>query len=250
MKKTIGRKLWVLCVIVLLFEMSFPVLADTLSFGSDREPALDNHPMSNLSYSPKILVTGFESCCIIYDPNPSQLIAENLNGQIIDGAFVIGITLPVVWDEAVDVAIQAIKDYNPDIVISLGTGVMSSIHVEHVGINIKKSLMPDNTGHIILFRKINRGGPFMYFSSIPTEKIVQEINAVGIPAKNSYRAGTFICNEVLYGICSYIEDNHLSIKSGFIHVPLLSSQDQKRGMELDTMIEAVKTAIQVSLQET
>lgn len=201
----------------------------------------------DLSSTTKVLVTGFESWLSIYDPNPAQLIAENLSGQIINEASIVSIVVPVVWDEAVDVVVQAIKDYNPDVVISIGTGVISSIRVEKIGLNLKSCIMPDNEGNRFLLRRIDPRGPFIRFSSLPTKMIVSEINKAGIPAERSYNAGRFICNEVLYGVLSYIDKNDLPIKAGFIHVPLLNSQDPERGMELDIMIEAVKIAIMISL---
>ena len=85
-------------------------------------------------------------------------------------------------------------------------------------------------------------------SSIPTRCIVRMIRKAGIPVRQSWFAGTYVCNALLYGVLDYIIDNDLNIKAGFIHVPLLSSQYPK-GMELETMLEAVELAIQVSLQE-
>jgi len=65
----------------------------------------------------------------------------------------------------------------------------------------------------------------------------------------SYYAGTFICNEVLYGVLNFVDRYDLSIKTGFIHVPLLLTQDPEQGMELETMVEAVEIAITVCLEE-
>ena len=72
-----------------------------------------------------------------------------------------------------------------------------------------------------------------------------ELRRVGIPAHQSFSAGTYVCNTVLYSTLGYIEDHKLSIKAGFIHVPLLKSQDPD-GMELETMLPR-KIAFEVKL---
>ena len=199
--------------------------------------------------SKTVLVTGFESWLDIYNPNPSQLIAENLSGKEIDGATIISIILPVIWGEAVDVLTKAITDYGPDIVISLGAGKISSIHVEKIGLNLKSCIYPDNEGKRFLFRRIDRRGPCIKFSHLPVKDIVEEINEAEIPAEQSYSAGKFICNEVMYGVLNFVAKNDLSTKVGFIHVPLLPAQDPEKGMELETMIDAIEIAITVCLEE-
>ena len=193
-----------------------------------------------------ILITGFESWQI-YTPNPSQLIVENLTNFNIRGAEINTIILPVLWDKSVDYIINAIHEYDPDIVISLGTGVIDSIHVERIGKNIKSCREPDNNGKIYLLRKIDPNGPFFRFSTLPVNKIVRKINNEKIPAERTFNAGSFICNEVMYGILNYIDDNDLNIKAGFIHVPMLLSQNPENGMKIDYMIDGIKIAVSACL---
>ncbi|MFE3845872.1 hypothetical protein ACFL1L_03320 [Thermoplasmatota archaeon] len=195
-----------------------------------------------------VLISGFESWAK-YNPNPSQLIAENLSGETINGAIVVGITAPVIWGEAVDFVTQGIMDYNPDIVISMGAGMINSIHVEKIGINLKSCIKPDNEGKVFLFRRIDPRSPFLLLSPLPTKNIVREINRLNISAEQAYNAGSFICNEVFYGVLNFIDRNDLSIEAGFIHVPLLTSQDPENGMDLETMIDALKIAISVCVDE-
>jgi len=45
----------------------------------------------------------------------------------------------------------------------------------------------------------------------------------------------------------YVDINDLSIKSGFIHVPLHKTAENPDGMELETMVNATKIAIRVCL---
>lgn len=197
-----------------------------------------------LSNTPIVLVTGFEPFDI-YDINPSQLIAEALDGQNIEGAEIIGIILPVNFNESVEVVTQAIIDYNPLLVISMGLSPRThKINVEKCGINLK--WLPRNESMWFTPRRLDPCGPFIHLSPLHTREIVLEIREAGIPSRQSFFAGFYVCNAVLYETLGFIEEHEISTTAGFIHVPLLSSQDPD-GMDLETMIEAVKVAIKTSL---
>jgi len=233
------RIIIVLCFSIIIFGSS---VISGVSFEYNLNKKSEN------SYPPEktVLITGFESWAL-YTPNPSQLIAENLSNIEINGAKVVSIIVPVLWGEAVDFITQAIIDFEPDIVISIGTGMIDSIHVEKIGKNLKSCREPDNEGKIFLFRRIDPHGPFLRFSNLPISNIVRKINRADIPAERTYNAGSFICNEVFYGVLNFIDRKDLSIDAGFIHVPLLSNQDPDNGMELEDMIDAIEIAISACL---
>jgi len=191
-----------------------------------------------------VLVTGFGPFGN-HDENPSQIIAETLNGTIINGALVVGIVLPVDFDESVENITQAIDKYNPSIVLSYGLDAdAKKICIEKIGLNLRLRnyirWVPFN-----LYR-LDPKGPFLRLSSLPSNKIVKSIREVGIPAKQDFFAGLYICNSLLYNLLGYICNNDLQIKAGFIHVPLMSTQDPE-GMDIEKMIEASEIAIQVSV---
>jgi len=190
-----------------------------------------------------VLVTGFEPFGG-HEVNPAQVIAETLNGQVIDGATIVGISVPVNFTKSVEVVTQAIEDYDPIIVISIGlAAIYQTIHIEKVGLNLRRDGEIDRW---FKFRRLDPNGPWIHLSSLPTYCIAKEIRRAGIPAWQSLYAGIYICNALMYGVLDYIYENDLPIKAGFIHVPLLSSQDPQ-GMDLETMLEATTIAIQVCL---
>jgi pyroglutamyl-peptidase len=195
--------------------------------------------------SPKIvLVTGFEPFGT-YSTNPSQVIAETLNGSTLDDAEIIGIVLPVNFTTSVEKAIEAVELYHPDVVISLGLNAKAKvIEVEKIGVNIKR--YPKDDGSWSFPRRIDTQGPFLRITSLDTLDIAQKIRDADIPCKQSFFAGSYICNALFYGLLGYAKDQNLTTSIGFIHVPLLDSQDPE-GMPLDTMVDAVKIAIQESL---
>lgn len=198
-----------------------------------------------VSTAPIVLVTGFEPFDI-YDINPSQLIAEALDGQNFEGAEIIGIVLPVDFDESVEVIVQAITNHSPLLVISAGLSPRAhKINVEKCGINLK--MLSRNESMWFIPRRLDPRGPFIRLSPLHTKEIVIKLREAGIPSRRSFFAGTYVCNAVYYGTLGHIEEYKLPTKSGFIHVPLLSSQDPN-GMDLETMVEAVKLAIKTCLK--
>ncbi len=201
--------------------------------------------ITNINDSQIVLVTGFEPFGI-YDINPSQLIAEELNGQIINGVEVVGIVLPVDFDKSVENVTQAIEDYNPLVAISLGLDAKTkTIDVEKLGINLKRYARSEIAFWFIP-RFIDFGSPFLRLSALKTKEIVENLKTADISAKQSFFAGTYVCNAVFYKTLAYIDENELSTRAGFIHVPLLVSQDPD-GMDLETMIDAAVIVIQTSL---
>ena len=191
-----------------------------------------------------VLVTGFEPFGT-YSTNPSQLIADTLNGSTLNDAEIIGIVLPVNFTTSVEIAREAIEVYHPDLVISLGLNAKAKvIEVEKIGVNIKR--YPKDDGRWSFPQRIDKNGPFLRITSLRTNDIVRKIREADIPAKQSFFAGSYICNALFYRVLGYANDQDLNTSIGFIHVPLLDSQDPQ-GMPLERMVDAVKIAIQVSL---
>ena len=156
--------------------------------------------VSSCAYSssgaPVVLVTGFEPFDD-YEVNPSQLIAETLNGSSFEDAEIIGIVLPVDFNTSVERAIQAIEQYHPILVISIGLAARSpTIKVEKIGINLKRYPIGDNAWSFP--RRIDPTGPFFRFSPLPTNDIVSKMRDVNISARQSLFAGTYVCNAVFY----------------------------------------------------
>ena len=190
-----------------------------------------------------VLVTGFEPW-EEFDPNHSYSIAAALDGQEIGGATVVGIELPIDFDDSVEIITKAIEDYDPVVVISIGIDPDAHlIAVERIGSNLKYDY-PDEDAKPD-FNDYN--GPLFRFSSLPAWHIIKEMRKAKIPVRQSFNAGTYVCNAVLYGTLGYIKEHELAIKAGFIHVPPVISEDEKKGLALDTMIDAVTIAIQVSM---
>jgi pyroglutamyl-peptidase len=192
-----------------------------------------------------VLVTGFEPFAN-YTVNPSELIAEVLNGTSLGGATVVGVVLPVDFNNSVEMTIHVIEQYHPVLVIITGLNARShTIKVEKIGMNLKR--YPNNDGTWSFPRRIDKTGPFFRITLLHTNDIVRKIRDANISVQQSIFAGTYVCNTLFYQMLGYANDQNRTIKAGFIHVPLLDSQDPQ-GMSLQTMVDAVKIAIQTSLE--
>jgi pyroglutamyl-peptidase len=191
-----------------------------------------------------VLLTGFEPFGA-YPTNPSQVIVETLNGSSIADAMIVSMVLPVNFTASVKRAQEAMELYHPDVVLSLGLNVKADgIEVEKIGVNLKRYPLGD--GRWSFPRFIEKRSPLFRITSLPTKEIAQKIQEAGIPAQQSYFAGTYICNALFYGLLGYVKEQNLNCSVGFLHVPLLDTQDPQ-GMPLEHMVDGVKIAIQESL---
>ena len=190
----------------------------------------------------KILVTGFEA----FDKsalNPSAEIIKALKGDDLVTAI-----LPVVFGQASSKLKELIDLHKPSAVLCLGLAVgRSEITPERIAINLDNARIADNAGNQPLEQRIIADGPDGHFSTLPIEKMVASMKAAGIPASISLSAGTFVCNHIFYVLQDYLKDS--SIKSGFMHVPLMDEQRREYPtlptMPIRQMIAGVEIALNV-----
>ena len=195
----------------------------------------------------KILITGFEA----FDKsalNPSAEIVKALKGDDLVTAI-----LPVVFGQASSKLKELIELHKPTAVLCLGLAVgRSEITPERIAINLDNARIPDNAGNQPLEQKIMVDGPDGHFSTLPIEKMVTSMKAAGIPASISLSAGTFVCNHIFYVLQDYLKDS--SIKSGFMHVPLMDEQRKEYPtlptMPIRQMVAGVEIALNVLRVET
>lgn len=195
----------------------------------------------------KILLTGF-------DPfggekiNPAQEAVNKVSNNI-NGAEVIKLIIPTVYEKSLAAIDEAIKKHNPDIVISIGqAGGRFDITPERVAININDFRIKDNEGNQPVDEPIREDGKAAYFSNLPVKGIVKHLNENGIPSTLSNTAGTFVCNHVMYGVLYMIDKKYPHMKSGFIHIPYETSQviNKKNTpfMSLDQIVKGIELSIE------
>lgn len=194
----------------------------------------------------KILVTGFDP--FGGEPiNPAIESVKRLPKEI-EGAEIIALEIPTVVHKSLQVIQDAVKKYEPDMVLSIGqAGGRSDITVERIGINIDDCRIKDNEGNQPIDEPIFKDGPAAYFVNLPIKAMVEEIRKIGIPASVSNTAGTFVCNHVTYGVRHMLELEGKGRKSGFIHIPYLPQQVVEKvgqpSMALDDIVKGLTAAI-------
>ena len=189
-----------------------------------------------------ILLTGFEPFGNATS-NPSGEIVKQISGDNIVTAI-----LPVAYTQSAERLLSLIEQHKPDVVICLGQAEgRIAITPEKVAINLDDARLADNEGVLRNDVKILQDGPDAYFSTLPVNDIVAAIKAQGIPAAVSLSAGAFLCNHVFYVAQNKLRGS--DVRSGFVHVPLMDSQEAEfpglPTMPLDQMVTAVRAMLEV-----
>lgn len=190
----------------------------------------------------KILVTAFEAFGG-EEINPTERALDRLPDNI-GGAQLIKHLLPTVFGEALKQAVAAAEKEDVDAVVSLGqAGGRSHITPEWIGINVADASIPDNEGKQPSDKPVVDGGPAAYFSTLPVKAMVAAIQDAELPARVSTTAGTFVCNQLLYGLLHHFKD--AQVKAGFIHVPFIKEQAKENSpmLELADVVRGVECAI-------
>lgn len=196
----------------------------------------------------RVLVTGFDP----FDNeeiNPSWEAVKGLPAEI-NGIEVHKLQLPTSFERGVTTLIEALLTLRPDFTIQVGQhGGVASLQIERVAINLANARISDNDGKSPKEKAIFTLAPTAYFATLPTAKIVRDLQEEGIPAQLSYSAGTFVCNTVMFAALHFAATEMPNLKSGFIHVPYLPIQALNRpavaSMSLEMITAGLKKAISV-----
>ena len=204
------------------------------------------------STQPTVLLTGFEAFGG-ESVNPSWLLAQALDGQVIEGYRVVARLLPCVFGEALQVLDRALHEVRPSLVLALGQAAgRSELSLERVAINVDDARIADNAGARPVDTPVVRGAPAAYFSTLPIKAMTAAVRAAGLPAAVSQTAGTFVCNHVFFGLQHALAGS--PVRSGFMHIPMLPEQAARHAhmasMSLVCMSQGLRLALQVALRVT
>ena len=155
-----------------------------------------------------ILVTAFEPFDQKGD-NQSEKIARSLSLDHVDI-----LILPVAFKIAFQILENHLKTCSYDMIIMLGEGPNKVLHLEHVALNIMHARIPDNVGFQPLNTPIDNG-PLSLKSTLPLKQFSDIFNKHNFPFRDSYHAGTYVCNDLFYRVMRL----NLTIPCGFIHIP-------------------------------
>lgn len=190
----------------------------------------------------RILVTGFAPF-LGHAVNPTAWLAERLDGVALAGADIVGLRLPVTFTGAVPALLAAVTTHRPDAVVMFGLAYDTDvIRPERLALNLDDAASPDNDGVIRRNRPIDPAGPMGYWSSLPLDAVIDDLEAGGFPVKTSRDAGGYICNHLFFGM----RHGRPDLPAGFIHVPPfpegLKPEDRghRTGMTPDRLEQAAR----------
>ena len=193
----------------------------------------------------KILATGFTPFGG-EQINPSWEAVKRLPERVGE-AVLLKREIPTEFDAACAALREAMDALRPDAVLAVGQyGGASCIRVERVAVNLRDARIADNAGRQPTDEPVVTGGPDAYFATIPTRRIVDALRERDIPARLSYSAGTFVCNDLLYCALHESAQGYPAMRCGFIHVPYLPEQTRDGSapsMSLALMVEALTSAV-------
>ena len=196
----------------------------------------------------KLLITGFDPFggAVI---NPAYEAVKLLPDHIA-GFDIIKLEVPTVFVDDGLVLSKAIEENHPDVVICVGqAGGRSGMTIEKVAVNLMDARIPDNKGQQPLDELICRDGENAYFAKLPVKAMVKAMKDKGIPARLSYSAGTYVCNDIMYRLLYLIDKKYPDMRGGFVHVPYLPEQvlelpDGTPSMSAASIAEALEAGIE------
>ena len=199
---------------------------------------------------PVALVTGFEP----FDGdtlNPSLEIVRALDGEVIAGHRVVGAGLPTEFATSLPILRALLRKHRPVLVIALGLASRrAEISIERVAVNLIDARIADNAGAQPVDRRVIANAPAAYFSTLPVKAMLARLREAGIAAGLSHTAGTFVCNQVFFGLAHALARNARA-RGGFVHVPPLPEQtaryDDVPAMPLAIMVEAIRLCLETAL---
>ena len=160
-----------------------------------------------------MLVTGFGPFDN-FSINPTEQLVVYLDKKHSD---VESMVLPVSYEKARNLILGRLSEKSYDSVLSFGLNpFIGHFNLEEIAINIRASEVPDVEGVKIEDEMIREGGALGLRTRLPTSTIRDDLRKAGIPAKRSFSAGVYICNEVFYTL---LDELDMKVKAGFIHVP-------------------------------
>lgn len=193
----------------------------------------------------RILVTGFAPF-LDHAVNPTAWLAGQLDGGMAGRATLTGVQLPVTFTGAVPALLAAVDDVRPDAVVMFGLAYDTDvIRPERLALNLDDATAPDNEGTVRRNRPIDPAGPMGYWSSLPLDAIIDDLEAAGFPTKTSRDAGGYICNHLFFGM----RHARPALSAGFIHVPPFPEQlkpehrAHRTGMTADRLEMAARTIL-------
>lgn len=159
--------------------------------------------------------------------------------------------LPTSFARSLPALDAAIDRARPQLVLCTGqAGERAALCVERLAVNLQDADAPDNDGARPVDNPVIAGGPAAYLATLPLRPAVDALRAQGLPAQLSMSAGTFVCNQVFYGLMHRAAREQYRFRAGFLHVPRLPQQAPSPGapsMPLDDIVRGIAIVLESAI---
>lgn len=158
---------------------------------------------------------------------------------------IVKLELPVIFDRCGEVLRKTAETVKPDAIICLGQAEgRNAVTPEYAALNVNYTTSSDNAGNAPALNPVVKDGPAAYLATLPVRELVDAMTEKGIPARISFSAGTYVCNNLMYHALH--DTVGTGVRAGFIHLPL--SFDNGKGtpyLPPETLRESILTAVEV-----
>ncbi|WP_410563912.1 pyroglutamyl-peptidase I [Amycolatopsis sp. cmx-4-61] len=185
--------------------------------------------------------------------NPSWQAVSRVAARRDDVA---AVELPCEFAASLPALRRALEEHRPSLVVCTGqAGGRAGVTPERVAINLIDARIPDNAGAQPIDVPVVPDGPAAYFTTLPVKAGVAAIRATGVPASVSHTAGTYVCNQVFYGLMHLLATEFPGLRGGFVHVPFSPDQVAASGkpepsLSVDCIAGALEALVDTALRVT
>jgi pyroglutamyl-peptidase len=180
--------------------------------------------MTQTGIDPVGLVTGFEPFAGL-ESNPATLVLPHLYGTVVAGVRIETAVVPVSLARGPAAMADLIDRHRPAFVMMMGLASgAASIRVETMAVNVAAFRTADNDGVEAADRPLDPDGPGGRRATWDAEAVVAAIESEGVPVRQSFHAGTHLCNTLLYTALGHLESRGTATPCGFLHLPFLPEQ--------------------------
>lgn len=163
-----------------------------------------------------------------FDENPSRQAVSRVEEQL--SGMNVHVVRPSTEYANTDTLQAAIDEYEPDLVLGIGTG-SERVHVEAVALNIAHSSEPDNADETKKHEQIVADAPLALESTLNYQELANYLQGKDLPAAVSYHAGTYVCNYMHFNVLWYLQQRGKETEAGFIHIPLHPDEINRQDVE-------------------
>ena len=167
------------------------------------------------------------------------------------GPFVLTkLRLPVEFGRAARLVLERAETLHPDGILCIGqAGGRNAVTPEAAGLNLREAEIPDNAGAQPRDEPCVPGGDAAYFATVPVRRMVQAIQAAGLPGQLSCSAGASVCNDLLYTLLHAFRGSGTRV--GFVHLPFLPGQGGADApcLTLEEDVRALEAAIRAMAEK-